>query len=603
MYPTQLPTINTPIAVDTETSGLYTDDGATTCVVSVAWTTDGTTHAHAWPFNQGPRNQPQQTLQFEPDPNLPAHQWVALIHWLSQHDLVMHNAKFDLHMLTTGTEHWPGLDLVDCVMWDTMVVNKELDPLHPTGLKPTAKRLGLGNGTEQQNIKNYIEHHKLPTGRYDLIPWDVMEPYATADAEMTIELYNLQTQRIADGELDPRMIERELEMMKTLYKIEQRGIAFDTDQCIQVAQNLMQHRTTIENTLPFEPTPTAARTYFYETLNLEPYQHTDTGKPKLDENALRKMAQDGVPAAAQYLQHRKLTVALDMWYLGYPNKIGNDGRLRTSYRQTKEHDTGGTVSGRFSVQRINLQAIPHKSKLTGLPEGTPTPRQFFHPKPGHELWELDLQQAELRVAARMANCTRMLQLIEQDADLHSVTARELFGATESDPDWFKYRQISKRGNFSLIFGVGPDTFRQTLETQAGIEMQRSEAADFIQAWRKLYPEYMTKIDLDSTYADRNGYIPTIGGRRRWFYPGEYTHKAFNQRVQGALAEFAKSWAIETEKQHPNVLVLLVHDSEVLEIEQQQARATVDSVINIGAEMGTRWFKVPMGVDANQWGEH
>src|SRR5690625_7075201 len=96
--------------------------------------------------------------------------------------------------------------------------------------------------------------------------------------------------------------------------------------------------------------------------------------------------------------------------------VGDDGRLRGNVRQN------GTVSGRFSISRVQLQSIPHDFRLDGFEvlEGIPTPRGMIGAgvQPGYKLWELDLANAELRVAAMMAKCTRMLDLIHQGKDLH-----------------------------------------------------------------------------------------------------------------------------------------------------------------------------------------
>jgi DNA polymerase-1 len=597
MIPSRLPQPASIVAVDTETSGLFIDDGARTCVVSVAYyDRSGAEHAYAWPFNQGDRNPEQPTLGFEPDPNLPKSEWDALLSWLVNQRLVMHNAKFDMHMLRIGTAEWEGVELENRVVWDTMLVNKELDPIHLTGLKPTAVRLGIGEDVEQGKVKEYLRKNHLGQ-QYDMVPWDVIEPYAINDALYTLRLWTMQIGRVAEGEADRAQIEREMEMMRVLYKLETRGIAFDSTSCLKVAGELRIEQQRLETLLPFDNTVPAAKKFFYDRMGIKPLHYTEGGQPKLDDYAIGKMVEAKTEHAKTFQLVRKISIALDMWYLGYPSKVGEDGRLRTSYRQI------GTVSGRFSVERVNLQAIPHASTISGLPASTPTPRQFFHAKEGYELWELDLQQAELRVAARMANCEHMLTMIEQNQDLHAVTARELFGIDEQDENWFKYRQISKRGNFSLIFGVGAEKFRDTLATQAGIDMTLVEAKRFIDAWRALYPEFTDAINRASKTAERYGYVNTAAGRRRWFKPDEVTHKAFNQQVQGALAEFAKLWALETERKHPGVLVLLIHDSEVLEIMNDHVVGVINSVADLGARIGTDWFDVRMGVDSTKWKEH
>lgn len=624
MLPSELPDIgDRACTLDTETSGLHADDGATVAAVAVAWLDDqDQVVAHAWPFDQGELDKTlQPTLDLYGDPNLPTSEWKALCTWAQQRRLVMHNGKFDCHMMRTGTRHAPGIDLIDQLVYDTSLGNKNLWPLEPTALKRSAVRLCLKGGDEDADevalkkaLKAQGKKLRISNGhkRYDLLPWQTMEPYVTVDAELTLLLYLRQLEELEHGWGSRTEIDHELQVLKVLYRMEQRGIGFDAAGCLAAAAQLRKHRKTLAEGLPFPATVPAARNYYFGPkdhggLDLIPYSVSPkTGDAQMDDATTRKLMRDGHPYAQQWGEIRKLDTALNMWYEPYPAATGDDGRLRTDYRQTKEEGQGGggAVSGRFSVGRINLQAIPHASRLDGVPEGVPTPRQFFRPEPGNLLVELDLRQAELRVAAKIARCRKMLDLVVQEQDLHGITARELFQVTESHSDWFKYRQIAKRGNFSFIFGVGPDTFRETLFKEASIEMTLDEAKQVVEAWRSLYPEFGRAIWRYDKMADRDRFVRLVNGRRRWFYPYEYTHKAFNQVVQGSLAEFAKQWAIVTEHRWPGHLILLVHDSQVMEVpDTDYGRNLVEQVAAVGARIGTKWFNVPMGVDHGLWGEH
>lgn len=614
MLPSQLPEIATTVAWDTETSGLHQDDGARVSVISVAWVgDDDQIEAHAFAFDQGerPDKRAQQTLTLEVDPNLPESEWHALCAWLTRRRLVAHNTKFDLHMTTTGTRHWPGVDLVDNAVWDTMLGCRELWPLEPTALKPTAERLSLLGGGERDDeavLKQALKSGKKGK-RYDLIAWETMEPYATRDAVLCLLLYLHQLELFEYGFALMPLMQREFAVMKGLYKIEQRGIGYDSVASLAAAKDLDVAQVELAKQLPFAPTINAAKRYFFGSKGHEgicpvPYAVTEKGSPQLNDVVLRRMISDKVLNADVYQRWRKIDVALSMWYEGYPAMVGQDGRLRTSYRQTKEEGQDGTgaVSGRFSVQRVNLQAIPHRSRLEGLPQGTPTPREFFQAKPGYELWEIDLRQAELRVAAKFARCERMLELIEQEADLHGVTATELFHIDDNDPDWFKYRQIAKRGNFSLIFGSGPDTFRAMLYKESGIDLSRQEGESVVEKWRALYPEFQRAIYRAQHAAESRGYVRLINGRRRYFFFGEQLHKAFNQAVQGSLAEFAKTWAILTERRYPGVLVLLIHDSEIVELEPGN-EVVLKDLADVAARVSTKWFGVEIGADYGLWSQH
>lgn len=315
-----------------------------------------------------------------------------------------------------------------------------------------------------------------------------------------------------------------------------------------------------------------------------------------------------------------------MWYTAYANALGSDGRLRTSFRQT------GTVSGRLSCERVNLQAIPQDYRLSEFDvlDGVPTPRDVIgHAAAnliGWDQWELDLAQAELRVAASYADCTLMLEAIANGEDLHGITARELFDADESDPLWDLYRQVGKRANFSLIFGAGPIAFQRMLAAQLNLYWTDQQAQTVVYRWNGLYPQFRKAIDTHMERVarrqlgtrigdpDRGGWIGVVGGGRRWFERYEDTHKAFNQRVQGSLAVLGQRWFVKADQylmdQGVGVardgtdggLLLTIHDSLVLQLPAgHRGEHLAGRVKDIGLGIWSDLFpNVPGNIDLKRW---
>lgn len=626
MLPSQLPTLTGQVVFyDTEGSGLYVDSGARCSTVSVAWWDRDANQiaAYAWPFDQGGLDKTPQASLFsetEQAQQLPRNEWNALLDWLSRQRLAAHNLKHDLHVMRAGTRHWPGRDLAKQGVWDTTFGCQLLWPTESVALGSTCARLKLGT-KDADPIKHYLKANKLPKGRYDLAPWDIVEPYATADAVLGLRLLLRQVHDIQIGLGGPDGMGRirvQMERLRMLYRLETRGIGFDADRSRAVAADLAKAQAEIEQELPFDPAAgvASAKRWFFGpkpgALGLSPKQTTPTGQAQLDEVVIRDLVRRQIPGAELYQRWRKIDTARSMWYEGYPALLGPDGRLRTSFKQLPEVDdrrgkSGGTVSGRLAVSRVNLQAIPHKSKLGlgmgGLPKGTPTPRQFFTAPPGYELWEIDLQQAELRGAVAVAGCDTMAKLILGGADLHGTTATQLFGTQPDDETWFEDRQVAKRANFSLGFGAGGKTFRQMLIKQADVIKPLAECEEIVRRWRALYPEFQRAIHKWDRYAERHGYVPLLNGARRWFRPGEYTHKAFNQLIQGSLAEMALDWAVATDTTYPDRLLLLIHDSQVLELQSGEASLVTAGVVRLAEEIGTTFWDFPMGADSARFGEH
>lgn len=679
------------VAVDTETSGLFVDDGARVSTVSVAFFDDDgwfdfvsdfdgeaqedcVYHrtfepiddevsrwvvSFAWPFDQGafgtdkPEGMAQQAM-WDDAQNLDQREWVWLLDWLElvgkRTGHVYHHAKFDLHMMEAGVRRWPGVgrDFSPVTVADTqngcsllyptnVVIMTNTGPKTSTSLKPNAAFFwGGGETDEQKVVKEYLRKNKLPAGRWDLIPWDIIKRYAEHDANLTLRLdarqeLDMDNLRAGDWLPNPRaLLRRRLETSFMLYRTERRGLPFDHKGAKAVAKHLEQVKAELEEQLPFEPaTLPAAKKFWFETLNIEPYETTPGGAPSVTDMTIKKMIKDEVEGAETWASIQKVGTAIDRWYLGWSSMAGSDGRLRCSVRQN------GTVSSRFSVERVQLQAIPHDYKLAGFKEleGVPTPRKLIGQgvPEGWKLWELDLAQAELRVAALYAKCQTMLDLIDAGADLHGETAKMLFKIDEQDHRWGERRQVAKRANFGLIFGSGWETFQADLEKQTGIRLSDAEAQVLVRDWNNVYPEfkraiYKTKDTVErrmkeGQYGEGIGWTQTTNGERRWFVAGEDTHKAFNQRVQPNLAQFGLDWWLWSEKYLMERLgdgvvqttgqfvgrvgmVMMVHDSQILLLPDNPTSLEWIAVIQQKARdlWKERFPGVPGDVDAKEWGK-
>lgn len=661
---------------DTETSGLHPDDGARVSVVSVGWVDwrqDGPVLRYvAWPFAQGKTGKPEDNgvrdlfsggTDGEGDVNLDKREWEALIEWLSRAGcgLSGHNVKFDIPMvragvdgLREGTEGWVGVDLTERVAWDTQVAAKELWPLLPTGLKgdgSVSNRLFGHEDTEKQALKKHLGPQTNP--RYDLVPWHVMEPYAEVDALLTTRSRLLEWQAIDRGEVAHGRssgwwwVRREFEVLRVLADMERRGIPYDAAGSQQAAAQVRERMAQVEQQMGL---PIAAVKDFWfgrdaedkpvkvvdlagkvrTGRGLEPYAVTPKKRePQLTAEVVEDMVRDGVNGATEYQQFKKLETANKMWYVPYAAGVGGDGRLRTVFRQVASgfEKEGGTASGRFSAERVNLQAIPHDYRLggeDGALHGILTPRQLIGQAArrldGWELWEFDLAQAELRVAAMWAECVTMLRMIRADEDLHGFTTNALFGLSKGDAKWGEFRQVGKRGNFSLIFGSGWETFRRMVKKEVGIAFSPSEAQRIVSEWNALYPEFRTAIDRHSRKVDygppgAKG-MPLANGRVRWFKAFEDTHKAFNQRVQASLAELGKDWMVQTNRLGrewgldergradgvgPGGLLLTIHDSQVWLLPSADAEHYAGQIRQAGLDVWAQLFpEVPGGVDAKRW---
>jgi DNA polymerase-1 len=600
----ELPDVtNLLVAVDTETSGLHFDPPARgrVSVVSLAYNLESELAVRAWPFDQGfaPHGdrKPEAPIQDEldlfgdTDPNLGEQEWRELMHWLAQQRLVFHNAKFDLHMLREGTRHWRGAELVDQTVWDTMVGQSLLNPRHSQALKATAERIWGDVPDEQAELKKSLRKRKLGK-RYDLLPWHEIAAYAAKDAELTLRLAERQLDSFECGESSWAWMAAEMALLKTLYRMERRGVAYDADASRALADELRLRAAEAEGSLPFRATNAGAKRFFFEEQGVMPYKTTARGAASLDAEVLTKMVGDGIPWAKEYYDLTSIDNAISMWYEGWADATGDDGRLRTTYRQTR------VKSGRMSVERVQLHAVPKEDKTI---EGVASVRSLFHPRPGYQLWNLDLGQAELRVATHLAKCKTMAEELEEGVDFHSRNAIDVLGADPEAPDFKVWRDVGKRTTFSGLFGAGGDRLAATARMY-GIEIPRARAQEIVLGWRRKYPEFQRASRRYERIAQYNGVITLVNGRQSWFGPNDQYYSAWNRMVQGSLAELNKLWLVEADKwAGPQGLLLSVHDSIVLELPEESGDRIAHTIAGLSAKLATDFFGTPMTVDVGRFG--
>jgi DNA polymerase I-like protein with 3'-5' exonuclease and polymerase domains len=579
--------------------------------------------------------------------NLNEDDWEALVDWLTgaegaERKLVkMHHGKYDSHIVNAGHRvYGKGLDLTPLWVWDTMLAQGIINPLDTSALKPTGERLwGYSVRVEEQAVNDALKQNGVRlTKRYDLVDWAIMGPYAAKDAELTYRLADHQEELIAEGavpELDVTIINNELELAKCLFKMELRGVGFDADGMRVEADKMIEEIKLIEEELPFEASINAAKRYFFGPidqggLGLVPVKVSDVcelctynrakkkqakntkkelckgdhkWKASLDSEVVARLVADKVPGADQWQHLANMNSALSKWYRAWPYKTGPDGRIRTNFRQGRiESDrkgmtSGGAISGRLSAERIQLQGVPKEYQLPKSVRGI-KPKKDGTPglilaKPGHQVWEVDASNAEVRVAAWLAQCESLAAVINSGVNIHDGNTRNLFGLEPDHSDWELYRTVAKTTIFGDLYGAGVRTLKAQIEAATKMEFPESKVKAFKDALKTAYPELSRTARRCQSKADKSmggcGYVRLVNGRKRVFGWAERTHKAFNACIQGGVAETMKTLMLMVEAKHPGILINQVHDSLWLEVPDLFADLIVKEIQDMGAKLFTETF--------------
>jgi DNA polymerase-1 len=257
-----------------------------------------------------------------------------------------------------------------------------------------------------------------------------------------------------------------------------------------------------------------------------------------------------------------------------------DGRVHASWWQC------GQVTGRIGCSVPNHQQLPK----------APEVRRCIAAPPGSVLITGDYSQIELRIAAKIANESVMLEAYRVGADLHTRTAAAILGKPE--PDVTKAdRQLAKAINFGLLYGMGVDSFRVYARTNYGVDLAPAQAREYRDKFFKTYPGLRR---WHRSINDRLIDTRTLGGRRRVGVT-RFTEK-LNSPVQGTGADGLKAaiallW--ERRDECPRAVpILFVHDEIVVEVPEADADAAKQWLVR-AMEDGMRPLldPVPVAVEA------
>ena len=308
-----------------------------------------------------------------------------------------------------------------------------------------------------------------------------------------------------------------------------------------------------------------------------------------DEATLSKLI--GYPIIKEILEYRMLTKLYSTYIEGLKNNIHDDGKIHTIYTQTL------TRTGRLSSIEPNLQNIPVRNEYGRLI------RKSFLPSDNSILLSSDYSQIELRIFAHLAREEELIKAINNDVDIHSKTASEIFGVSieEVTKDM---RRTAKAVNFGIIYGIS------SYGLSGDLGISQKEAKEFIDKYFVSFPrikEYMNKTIEE---AKINGYVKTIMNRKRvieeinnsnYMIRSMGERMALNTPIQGSSADILKMAMIEIDKKFIELnlnskMILQVHDELVFDVVNDEVDVVKGLVKDIMENIIK--LKVPLLVDMN-----
>ena len=277
------------------------------------------------------------------------------------------------------------------------------------------------------------------------------------------------------------------------------------------------------------------------------------------------------------LAYRKYSKLYSTYAEGLKKYIQADGKIHTVYNQA------ATQTGRLSSSEPNLQNISVRDE-----EGREI-RKAFLPEEGCVLVSSDYHQVELRILAHMAKVPNLIKAFQNEMDIHSQTAMDLFDCSLEEVTPLQRRQ-AKTVNFGIVYGISDFG----LASQLGVS--RFEARDFIEKYYRVYPEIKTYMESVIHFCKENGYVETLCHRRREIPEIHDKNKqiqafgeraAMNAPIQGTAADLIKLAMIQVremiDENHLKAkMILQVHDELIFNVPLEEVEI-MKTIIQKGME--------------------
>ena len=435
---------------------------------------------------------------------------------------------------------------------------------------------------------------------FDQVPVDTATAYAAEQADVVLRLHRHLRPRIERDDKLRFIYEKiELPVRDVLFRMEREGVLVDRDLLAAQSNELGVRAKALEDEAhrlagtPFNlGSPKQLCEVLFERMKLPVKKKTATGQPSTDEEVLEALAAD-FPLPKVLLEYRAVTKLKSTYTDKLPAMINpKTGRVHTTFSQAT------AVTGRLASLEPNLQNIPVRTA-----EGRRI-REAFVAAPGRTIVSADYSQVELRIMAHLSEDPALLAAFHGGADIHRVTAAEIFSVAPEAVSADQRRYI-KAVNFGLIYGMSAFG----LATQLNIE--RAAAQQFIDRYFMRYPGVADYMQRTRELARAQGYVETVFGRRL-FLPdiraasgprrAGAERAAINAPMQGTAADLIKLAMIavlahlDRERMRTR-LILQVHDELVLEAPYDEVSRIVRELPALMTSVAT--LRVPLKVDVGQ----
>ena len=326
----------------------------------------------------------------------------------------------------------------------------------------------------------------------------------------------------------------------------------------------------------------------FDKLNLPKWKKTKTGW-SVSADVLENLAKE-FPIAEFIIKYRhftKLNSTFVNWLL---DLLDENDLLHTSYNQAV------TATWRLSSTNPNLQNIPSSSWIAWEIRSA-----FVSRFENWKIMALDYSQVELRLLAIMSSDENLLEVFQNNWDIHSKTAELI---------WTTDRKIAKAVNFGVIYWISGFGLSKM------IDITVSDANLYIKKFFESYPKVRIFLDETIKKCEETWYVETLFWRKRYIkgitdrnkmIKSGAEREAINMPIQWTNADIMKIAMIkmwEFMKWKKSKLIMQVHDEVVFDIYPWEKKEIEKEVTKI-MENVLIWKQINLKVDCeigNNWKE-
>lgn len=494
---------------------------------------------------------------------LPGRHWDSAVGgWLEDENIVQTRLKDRCHLL------WPEDDpkaeqreLERLCAGPTLA---QLEDEHYYG--PEGREAAEGRRAPQGISRKQARELALEDPRYGKRQmWDLtadeIRDYACEDARLHLRLFGYQRSLGSRGREIEAAMPREMRVIDVLYEMERRGIQVDEGAIRSSFAKARARQAEIDaifEAVGVNPSaPHQLASWIYEDGPV--VKRTPKGAPSVDKEALALLGDD--PKAQLVIEWRRLERMAGFYFAPLIEGVDGQGRIHPSFKSAGSGRGEGGRSprtGRLSCEAPNLQQIPRENTMAEV-------RRVFIASRGMELWDFDLSQAELRVAASISNEEWLIEAFAEGRDVYL----ELAGNLASTRDTAKVVALGYQ------YGAGEKQVASILTRGTGQRVTPQmvrRAALLVWQYERQVPRLARTRRWAEEIAREEGRIPLHPpGRFRHFrgaYHAPEPYKdAFNSWCQGGVAEVVKDVMVEAQPGLNDLgshLLIQLHDALVIE---------------------------------------